>query len=30
MCQGMTLVVPQMAHSDFPALQAAEKGLFSS
>jgi hypothetical protein len=25
MCQGTTLVVLQMAHSDFPALQAAEK-----
>jgi hypothetical protein len=24
MCQGTTLVVPQMAHSYFPALAAAE------
>jgi hypothetical protein len=24
MCQGTTLVVPQMTHSDFPALAAAE------
>jgi hypothetical protein len=25
MCQGTTLVVPQMPHSDFPALAAAER-----
>jgi hypothetical protein len=24
LCQGTTSVVPQMAHSDFPALAAAE------